>query len=223
MLKRLDFNGNTHVGVYCRANDDIAFVDSLLTSDMKKAVASTLDVEVIGLAVGGSTLIGSLLALNSRGMVVADFIDDKEIDIIRNCFEGEILIIQDKFNAAGNNILANDFGAVVHPLMKDKTVIDIGETMGVDVIRGTIAEINTVGMAAVATNKGLLCHPKVMDHERKMLEETMKVEVRNGTVNHGMSYVGAGLVANSHGAIAGISTTGIELNRIEDALNLIGD
>lgn len=221
MLKRLEFNGNAYVGVYCRANDDIAFVESSLTKDMKKAVASTLEVDLVELTVGGCSLLGSLLALNSHGMVVADFIDEKEIDVIRDHFEGEILIIQDKFNAAGNNILANDFGAVVHSFMGNETVRNIGETMGVDVVQASIADINTVGMAAVATNKGLLCHPKVLDHERKILEETMKVEVRNGTVNHGMPYVGAGLVANSHGAIAGISTTGIELNRIEDALNLI--
>lgn len=44
-----------------------------------------------------------------------------------------------------------------------------------------------------------------------------------GTVNHGVPYVGAGMVANGKGAIMGSKTTGIEMGRIEDALDLIGE
>lgn len=222
MLKRLDFNGNAHVGVYCRANDTIAFVEPQLRKETVKTIRDSLGVEVVELTIGGSSLIGSLMALNSYGMVVADFIEEKELAIIKEHFEGEVLIIDDKFNAAGNNILVNDHGAITHPLLEKTTVRDVQDTLNVEVVQAPIAELNTVGMAAAATNRGVLCHPKATEDERTMLEDMMGVEVKNGTVNHGMPYVGAGLVANSHGAVAGITTTGIELNRIEDALDLIG-
>jgi len=78
-------------------------------------------------------------------------------------------------------------------------------------------------MAAVATNKGMLCHPKIEDEEKKKLEELFDVPVDIGTVNHGIPYVGAGVVANANGAIMGSKTTGIEMGRIEDALNLVGE
>ena len=222
MLKRVDFNGNPHVGVYCKANDDVAFVQPLLQQKDLKEIEEALQVKVVELTIGGSSIIGSLLAINSNGMVITDFIDEDEIAIIEKNFDGEILIIDDKYNAAGNNILANDYGAIVHPMLQDETVKKIKETLDVEVKKATIAGLNTVGMSGVATNKGVICHPKVEEEEKKMLEEVLGVEVKIGTVNHGMPYVGAGLVANSHGAITGINTTGIELNRIEDALDLIG-
>ena len=98
----------------------------------------------------------------------------------------------------------------------------IEKALDVKARKSTIAELNTVGMAAVATNKGILCHPKIKDDEKKLLEETLGVKAKIGTVNHGMPYVGAGVVANEHGAITSINTTGVELGRIEDALDLIG-
>jgi translation initiation factor 6 len=42
-----------------------------------------------------------------------------------------------------------------------------------------------------------------------------------GSVNRGVTYVRSGLVVNSHGAIAGRETTGPELDRIEEAFELI--
>lgn len=223
MLKRLDFNSNPYVGVFCRANDDIAFVHPFLQDKEKEVIREVLKVKIIETTVGGSTVMGSLIALNSSGAVVADFVGDEELDIIKNFFGDNVLVIKDKFNAAGNNILANDYGAIVHPMMGDETIKDIKGVMDVEVERGTIAGIKTVGMAAVVTNRGMLCHPKIEDDEKRNLEELFSVPVSIGTVNHGVPYVGAGMVANGKGAIMGSKTTGIEMGRIEDALDLIGE
>ncbi|MEA2054061.1 MAG: translation initiation factor IF-6 [Candidatus Thermoplasmatota archaeon] len=223
MLRRLDFNSNPYLGVFCRANDDIAFVHPFLQEKEKKIVEEILKVRVIEASIGGSTIIGSLLALNSHGAVVTDFIGEDEIDIIAKNFDGNMLVIEDKFNAAGNNILVNDYGALIHPMMKDKTINDIKGVLDVKTERGTIAGIKTVGMAAVATNKGVLCHPKLDEEEKKKLEELFGVDVNIGTINHGVPYVGAGMVANVNGAIVGSKTTGIEMGRIEDALSLVGE
>ena len=223
MLKRLDFNSNPYVGVFCRANDDIAFVHPFLQDKEKEAIREVLKVKIIETTVGGSTVMGSLIALNSSGAVVADFVGDEELDVIKNFFGDNVLVIKDKFNAAGNNILANDYGAIVHPMMGDETIKDIKGVMDVEVERGTIAGIKTVGMAAVVTNRGMLCHPKIEDDEKRNLEELFSVPISIGTVNHGVPYVGAGMVANGKGAIMGSKTTGIEMGRIEDALDLIGE
>jgi len=223
MLKRLDFNNNPYLGVFCRANDKAAFVTPFLQEKERKAVEESLKVKIVELTIGGSTIVGSLMAANSRGAVVADFIGEDEMSIVEESFDGNFLVIEDNFNAAGNNILVNDNGAIVHPMMDDKTIKDIKGVLDVEVERGTIAGINTVGMAAVATNKGVLCHPKLDDEEKKKLEDIFGVEVSIGTINHGVPYVGAGMVANRNGAITGSRTTGIEMGRIEDALDLIGE
>lgn len=220
MLQLLDFNENPNIGVFCRANDDVVFVRKGLLKKVKKSIVEALDVKLVELTVADASIVGSLIAFNSQGAVVTDFIDRETIDIISG--EGlDVCVIGDKYNAAGNDILVNDKGALVHPDLKDESVKDIQQTLKVPVHRGTIGSLKTVGMAAVVTNKGLLCHPKVSDDEKAVLEKVFDVEVMIGTVNHGSPVIGSGLVANSKGAIIGNLTTGIEMGRIEEALGFL--
>jgi len=220
MLQLLDFNENPNVGVFCRANDDVAFVCRSLQKNVKKKIVSTLDVKLVELNIADATIIGSLLTFNSKGAVVTDFVDKECMKIIEDQ-SLDVYVVRDKLNAAGNDILVNDSGALVHPNLKDESLSEIEETLQVPVYRGTIASLKTVGMAAVATNKGLLCHPKVTDEEKRQLEKIFDVNVMIGTVNHGVPLIGSGLVANTKGAIMGDLTTGIEMGRIEEALGFL--
>ncbi|MEF8847665.1 MAG: translation initiation factor IF-6 [Candidatus Thermoplasmatota archaeon] len=219
-LQRLDFNENPNLGVFCRANDDVAFIQKGLTKKVKRRIRSTLGVESVELDIANSTIIGSLLAFNSNGAVVTSFIDKRNIDAIES--NGiSVDVIKDKINAAGNDILVNDYGALVHVDFKDETVKMFEEIFDVPVRKGQIASLETVGMAAVVTNQGLLCHPKVSDDEKRFLKEVFDVEVMGGTVNHGVPLIGSGVVANNKGAIVGSLTTGIEMGRIEEALGFL--
>jgi translation initiation factor 6 len=183
-------------------------------------IATALDAKIVELSIANANIIGSLLVMNSFGVVVTDFASEDTIRVIKQ--QGlRVLVTKDTINAAGNDILTNDHGALVHPEMRDHTLKKIGETLGVPVSRGTIAELETVGMAAVVTNKGCLCHPKVNDEEKRFLEKVFDVEVMIGTVNHGYPMIGSGLVANTKGAIIGNQTTGIEMGRIEEALGFL--
>jgi translation initiation factor 6 len=80
-----------------------------------------------------------------------------------------------------------------------------------------------VGALAVATNKGVLAHPLLKEEEKKTLEKVLKVPVDVGTINCGVPYVGTGLIANSHAAIAGSMTTGPEMFIIGNALDVVQD
>jgi len=129
--------------------------------------------------------------------------------------------VKDVINAAGNDILANDYGALVHPELKSTTIKQISTVLGVPVQKGTIASLGTVGMAAVVTNKGCLCHPKTTEEEMTQLKKVFDVDVMIGTVNHGFPMIGSGLVANTKGVIIGNMTTGIEMGRIEEAFGFL--
>jgi translation initiation factor 6 len=131
--------------------------------------------------------------------------------------------METKKTAYGNLVLANDFGAVVDPRFKEPTVKLIGKTLGVEAVRTEIAGLPYVGSLAVATNKGVLAHPLLKDDERKVLESVFKVPVDVGTVNCGIPYVGTGLIANSHAAVAGSMTTGPEMFIIGNALDVVQD
>jgi translation initiation factor 6 len=217
-FQRLFFNENPNVGVFCRTNENVCFMMRHLTKKLKKKISITLGVKLIESTIAESSIIGSLLSINSHGAVITDLADEEIKEKIVD--EGlNIFVINDKINAAGNIILVNDYGALVHPDFKDTTIKKMKEIFKVPVERGTIGSLKTVGMAAVVTNKGLLCHPKINSEEQIKLEKIFDVEVMIGTVNHGVPLIGSGLVANTKGAIIGGLTTGIEMGRIEEALH----
>lgn len=220
MLQLLGFNENPNIGVYCKTNDSVLFLQKSLLKKIKKKISAALDVKIIELSIADSTIIGSLMAINSHGAAVTDIADRETIEKIKE--QGfDVFVVEDIINAAGNDILVNDKGALIHPDIGDYSKKKIEEIFGVPVQRGTIASLKTVGMAAVVTNKGCLCHPKVTDEEKKQLENLFDVEVMIGTVNHGFPMIGCGLAANTKGAIIGNLTTGIEMGRIEEALGFL--
>lgn len=220
MFELLDFNENPNVGVYCRTNDNVAFLQQKLLKRIKKRIKNALQVDLEELAIYDSTIVGSLLAMNSHGAVITWIANQSVIEAISN--HGlQVTMIKDVLNAAGNDILVNDYGAMVHPKMKSDTIKKLKKTLQVPVERGTIAEQDIVGMAAVVTNQGCLCHPKITSDEKQHLEKLFNVESMIGTVNHGDPMIGSGLVANSKGAIIGLNTTGIEMGRIEEALGFL--
>lgn len=218
-FQQLNFNENPNVGVFCRANDSVAFLRNGLTKKIVKRVKNALHVTVIEMRISDANIIGSLVALNSHGAVVTDIITEVDLKLITD--QGyDVCVIKDVYNAAGNDVLVNDTGALVHGDMHKDVIKAIEDTLQVPVKRGTIAGLSTVGMAAVVTNKGLLCHPKVTDAEKQVLMDVFEVPVMIGTINHGVPLIGSGLIANTKGAVVGSLTTGIEMGRVEEALNL---
>jgi translation initiation factor 6 len=117
--------------------------------------------------------------------------------------------------------LTNDKGAVVDPRFKEAEIKKISDTLGVEAVATEIAGLPYVGSLAVATNKGVLAHPLLKDEEKKILEGIFKVPVDVGTVNCGVPYVGTGLIANSHSAVAGSMTTGPEMFIIGNTLDIV--
>jgi translation initiation factor 6 len=216
----LDFFENPNIGVFCKVNDNIGFIRKGLPKKIKTKVAETLEIELVELNISDATIVGSLLSINSKGAVLCDFAEKSVIDLVESV-GFKTCIIDDKINAAGNDILVNNQGCLVHPDLKADSIKKIKETMNVPVKKGTIANLPTVGMCAVVTNKGCLCHPKATDEEKMALEKIFNVPVMIGTVNHGSPVIGSGLVANSKGAIIGNQTTGIEMGRIEEALGFL--
>jgi translation initiation factor 6 len=134
---------------------------------------------------------------------------------------GKVARLPARINAAGNVILANDHAAMVHPGLSAKACEAVADALGVEVLKGTIGGLKTVGMTAVVTNKGLLVHPRASDAEIEVLENLFKLPVDVGTVNFGSPLVGSGLLANSKGYMAGDDSTGPELGRVEDALGFL--
>lgn len=215
------FTGSSYVGVYARTTDDVLLIDPSVDDELTATLATELGVEPIETTVGGSGTVGSLAVANDAGVVVSDQTTDEELARIDDAIDGEVAPIPGTLNAAGNVVLANDTGAIVHPELSAAAVDVIEETLAVPVERGQLADVQTVGTAAVATSEGVICHPQSTEDQLVAVEEHLNVYADLGTVNYGAPLVGSGLLANDADYVAGEETTGPELGRIEDTLGYI--
>lgn len=169
--------------------------------------------------IGGANIIGSLCVMNSKGILLPNYGDKEDVKDLPDSLE--VAVIPSKQTALGNNILANDKHALVHPDYDKRSLQMMEDTLGVEIMEGTIAGLETVGSVAYATNKGILVHPKATEDEIETLKEFFDLPVKKTTANYGTPFIGACLTANTKGAVAGSLTTGIELGNIEDGLDLI--
>ena len=219
MERTITFAGDPNIGVFARVFGDIAIVPPDSTAEFKAAVRDALGVTLVETTIQGSPIIGSLVAGNSRGVVVSGLATEEEIG--RLAEHREVLLLTESMNAAGNVIMANDTFAAVHEDMPTDLSKAIGEFLGVEVIHLTLGGVKTIGMAGVATNKGVIVHPRATERQIAVLEEIAKVPVGTGSINMGGALVGTGLLVNEKGYLAGNATSGFELGRIEDVFGFL--
>jgi translation initiation factor 6 len=214
--------GSASIGVYSLATEKIALVPPQFSEAKVRRLEECLNVRAAQTLVGDSVLIGALANANSKGLILPSFAKDEEIQIMKSVFPDlNIVVMETRRTAYGNMVLANDYGAVVDPRLKDQDMKNLSDSLGVEVVPGEIAGLPYVGSLAIATNKGVLAHPMIKEEEQQLLKDVLKVPVEVGTVNCGIPYVGSGAIGNSHGALVGFVTTGPELFIIENALDLV--
>jgi len=215
--------GSASIGVYSLATDKVVFIPSVVPLKKAERTAEWLKAKLVHTSISSSVLIGAFACANSNGILLPSSVLEPELLVIKRHFENNVTVMETKRTAYGNLVLTNDFGAVVDPRFKEPQIRQISNTLGVEAVPTEIAGLPYVGSLAVATNKGVLAHPLLKDEERKVLESVFKVPVDVGSVNCGIPYVGTGLIANSHAAVAGSMTTGPEMFIIGNALDVVQD
>lgn len=219
MMRRSSYAGSPNIGVFAVANESLSFVAHDAVDEFVNDINQALGVEVVRTTVADSFVVGSLVAMNSNGAIVSGLAGERELDVIRSKIP--VALLGDKLNAAGNNILVNDHGAIVNPEMDSRTLKQVEEVLGVECVRGTIADIVTVGSVCRATNKGAAIYVDATEEEIKMVKDVLKIDnIVRTTVNHGVRFVSPGILANSKGAVVGDLTTPIEMGKLEDAFDL---
>jgi len=211
--------GSPYLGVFVRATERCAIVPPSLPGAVEREVRRALAVEVVRTTVADSDVVGALVASNSRGVVVGEGVDADELHDLERV--GPVTVVRHRHNAIGNNVLANDVGALVHPEYPDEALRAIERALGVRVEHATLAGLATVGMAGVATNRGAVVHPKATDREIAHAEAVLGVPVVRSTANFGVPVVGACVVANSRGLVVGRPTTPVEIVHLQEGLQLV--
>jgi translation initiation factor 6 len=212
------FGGSPYLGVYFRCGEAAAVVPPSAQGPMERELERVLNVRVVRTNVADSEVVGALVALNSHGVVVGDDLDPGERRALESI--APVAVVRQRLNAMGNNVLANDTGAIVHPELSNDAVEAIGRALRVPVRRGTLAGLGTVGMAGLATNQGVVVHPKTTEREAAVAQELLRVPVHRSTANFGVPIVGACVVANSRGLLIGRPTTPVEIAHLQEGLKV---
>jgi len=211
--------GSDYVGVFATATDKFVFVGGGLAERSKETIAAALGVRLVELSLSGSDLVGLFSRANSNGIVLSNLVQDEEVDAIKSMGLGiNVAVIDSDLNAVGNNVLVNDRIAMVNVDYEPKAVKQIGDVLGVEVVKARVGNFKTIGANDIMTNKGFVVSNRITDADKKRLDGMSGFDSIRTTANTGSLYVGLAAVANSKGVVVGESTTGYELERIINGL-----
>lgn len=211
------FHGDPNVGLFGFATDKYFLSPD---SNMKP---DPLKVPPVHSIISGTPLAGMFCAGNSHGILLPAItaVDEYErISAQMKKLGVNAHILKSKYTALGNLILCNDRAALASPLLLHHKK-EIEACLKVPVSFGTLLGLDIVGSVCVATNKGFLLNMHASDEDFSLVKSVLGTDGDIGTINFGGQFIRSGLIANSHGAIIGNSTTGPELARIEEALGFL--
>ncbi|MGQ4892037.1 MAG: translation initiation factor IF-6 [Candidatus Njordarchaeia archaeon] len=220
----VEYQGSYNIGAFGIATDKYAIFGRGFREKTIKEIEEVLNVPVIEQNVMGEPITGILLSGNSNGLLAPKGIKEDELKALKEMLpDVNIGLINFKTfeNALGNLVLANDKGALIQTYLyreSRKTVEIIEDTLGVEVEHYEFFTpvIRTI---AVANNKGALVHPLMSDEEIEKIKDVLKLKtIGKGTGNTGSPFVGTCYIVNSYGIVAGLKTSGPELQRAYEIL-----
>ena len=222
-LLQKDLFNSPYSGVFCASNDLLTLIPPGIPKDDMEAISEALGTNVEVITIGGSSVLGTLIAMNNKGILVSNLITSLELDKLEKVtsdLELNVGVLSERSNAIGNNFLLNDAGGFCNERLSKTSKLEAERIFEIEIKSQSLNGMDTLGMIGSVNSKGGLCHPEISDNEKEIMEKVLEVPVMEGTVNFGMPLVGAGIISTSKGAICGRQSTGVELGRVEEALKL---
>ncbi len=213
-IEKTSFFNNPFIGMFVKTNNSITLLPTNAPEKLTHQAASALGTKAVRLFIDQSALLGIFTALNDNGCVIQDFGETQDKSALKK--EGLNVHILKNYSP-GNNILCNNKACLINPEIPPAEAKKIGDCLGVEMFRQK-ASTRTIGTANVVTGRGLLAYNETSDIELKYLEKIFQVRGIVGTTNLGQTYNGFSVVANDRGVLLGSLTTGIELQRVYEAL-----
>ncbi len=213
----VSFRGNPNIGLFTFCNDKFCLVSTLVQEDNLDKLRKNLAVPVHQIRLAGTDLIGVFAAGNNNCLLVPSIIFEEEIKMLDK-LKINYKIIDTRLTALGNNILCNEYGAIVNENFEETAIKQIEEALGVRVKRGEISGVDNVGALAVIRKKRCLLSIDVSKSEIKFIEEFLGVTCYPSTISRGTPYLNSGIVVNSNGMLVSELSTGVEMAEADSCL-----
>ncbi|MBU0461418.1 MAG: translation initiation factor IF-6 [Nanoarchaeota archaeon] len=217
---RTNVHGNPNVGLCGFATDEYCLIGAEFTKEQADEMEKVLKVPVHRISMCGTSLIGVFVAGNSKCLIVPSIAFDYELRVLEE-LKIKYEVLDTKLTALGNNILCNDAGCLVSPEFPDDEVKKIKKYLGVPVQKGTVAELDIVGVMAAFNTKGGVINRDIKKKELQTVEKLLGIKFAGGTVNIGTPQVRAAIICNSNGFVVGTATSGPEMTNIDETLGFI--
>ncbi len=217
----MNIQGNLGIGAFLETTEDYSLIPLGMNATTHQKIEKTFGNKILPTSIGGGRLMGVYVVGNSHGCAVPHFTRNSELEFLKSNLKIPVERIPTRLTALGNVILANDYGALVHPGMEKEAIDKLETILKVKIEKGTIADGKLTGSLGTTTNTGTLVDPRVTDEQLQALETLFQTNVDIGTVMRGSPYINLGLVANTHGAVTSTITTGPELARISQTFHYV--
>ena len=220
-IAKITIQGNDYVGAWSVATDRFFLLGSEVTKRAAERIREALGVETVRALVGGSSLLGIYACANSKGVLVPNLIEGYELRELKKSLPGSrVEVLETDLNALKNNILANDRIAIINPNFGAEEERRIRDVLDVETVRMEIGGFHTVGANNILTNRGFVLNNRADEDEKERVERILGMKVEQSTANTGSLNIGLCVAANSKGLIAGEGTSGYELARIAESLDV---
>ena len=210
----LNFAGDPNIGLYAFSTEDICFIPKL-KGWVEKTITETLGIRTVQAAIAGTEILSIFAGGNSNGLVVSNLARKKEIDALKR--HTDVLVLEGRYTATGNIILANDRGCIISDKIR-KCKGEIEDFLKVKTTVHNIGKLDIVGSLSMATNRGCLVSKFASEKDIQIIEDSLGVKAGFATVNFGSNFLKSGVIANSKGVIMGNETTSPEMQNITEVL-----
>ena len=176
---------------------------------------------VIKASIYGNSYVGIFGYATDSFCLIGKGTPTKKMEQIKKALDVEMIELTiDSSQLVGIYAIVNDKIAIINPGYTKKEENIIRDTLDVEVIKMSIGGFNTVGANNIMTNKGIVFNNRIKEEEIERLEEAIGLTGEQSTANLGSLNIGLSTIANSKGLVVGETTTGYELARIANSLNL---
>jgi translation initiation factor 6 len=220
---KASFNGQPNVGLFGYATGSYALLGEYLPPKILADVTDVLgSVPVHHATIAGTGMVGVFCAGNESVLLVPGITFDTELRALERLGIAHA-ILDTRHTCLGNNIVANEHGAVISSDFSDGERKKIEKLLGVPAIRLDIAGLKTPGAVIVVNASKGIIHRDASDEELAAVEKTLKVSLTPATVNLGTPYLHAAILRNGHGFVVSDACGGPEIVHVDEALGYMED
>lgn len=219
-----EFFGDPNIGLFAKACDKVCVLGRHISERKAEEIKKIVRVDTFIASITNSEIVGIFCAMNSNGIVLPKIARQDEIKNFKKIMSNHgisVGVVKSKFTALGNLILCNDNGAMLSKLLSPKDKKTIEDFLDVETDYSTVAGLDSIGSCGIATNSGCVLHRDSTEEELNKFQDMLHVDTDIGTANFGSPFVGSCAVANTKGVIVGEKTTGPEVARIMETLQLL--